>query len=99
MGATEPGVAGFPGDTVGVHIPAQVTVTPRGRVAVAPAAGLKARRIKLCSRTSIFGFQRFQGEMLTGAAGGSSEDLGALCRILVPQLCSQGEIRSWLHRL
>lgn len=40
-----------------------------GQIATSPAAVLKARRIKLCSRTSIFGSQYFQNVTLTGGAG------------------------------
>lgn len=56
--------------TVGhVPAPAQATVPSGGQVATSPAAVLKARRIKLCSRTSIFGSQYFQNVTLTGGAG------------------------------
>lgn len=49
--------------------PAQATVPSGGRAAAAPATVLKARRIKLCWRRSIFGSQYFQNELLTRAAG------------------------------
>lgn len=69
-----------------ISAPAQATVHSGGQVATVPAAVLKASRIKLCSRTSIFGSQYFQNEMLTGEAG----QVAPHCRVHVLHLCSQG---------
>lgn len=73
-----------------VHIsaPAQATVPSRGQVATIPAAVLKARRIKLYSRTSIFGSQYFQSEMLTGAAGRWCHTAGPVFYTSVPRVRS-----------
>lgn len=69
-----------------ISAPAQATVPSGGQVAAIPAAVLKARRIKLCSRTSIFGSQYFQSEMLTGAAGRWRHTAGSVFYTSVPRV-------------